>query len=83
MAMTIMMLLTMMTIMMMMMMMLTHGGFFVVYAQVTRMLGSGRLEVYCFDGQTRLAIIRGNLRKKVRTLLLGEKGEGSRRKRPR
>jgi Translation initiation factor 1A / IF-1 len=38
---------------------------FLVYAQVMRMLGSGRLEVYCFDGQTRLAIIRGNLRKKV------------------
>lgn len=30
------------------------------------MLGSGRLEVYCFDGQTRLAHIRGKLRKKVR-----------------
>lgn len=37
----------------------------VVYGQVTRMLGSGRLEVYCFDGQTRLAHIRGKLRKKV------------------
>ncbi|KAM0683321.1 Translation initiation factor 1A [Mitosporidium daphniae] len=36
-----------------------------VYGQVTRMLGSGRLEVYCFDGQTRLAHIRGKLRKKV------------------
>lgn len=36
-----------------------------VYAQVTRMLGSGRLECYCFDGETRLAHIRGKLRKKV------------------
>jgi len=28
------------------------------------MLGNGRLEVYCFDGQKRLAIIRGKMRKK-------------------
>lgn len=35
------------------------------YGQVIRMLGGGRLEVYCFDGQTRLAHIRGKLRKKV------------------
>ena len=35
------------------------------YAQVTKMLGNGRLEAQCFDGQKRLAIIRGKLRKKV------------------
>lgn len=29
------------------------------------MLGNGRLEAQCFDGQSRLAIIRGKLRKKV------------------
>ena len=35
------------------------------YAQVTRMLGNGRLEAACFDGQKRLAHIRGKMRKKV------------------
>lgn len=35
------------------------------YAQVTKMLGNGRVEAYCFDGQTRLCHIRGKLRKKV------------------
>lgn len=35
------------------------------YAQVLKMLGNGRLEAACFDGQKRLAIIRGKLRKKV------------------
>lgn len=35
------------------------------YAQVTRMLGQGRLEAYCFDGETRLCHIRGKMRKKV------------------
>eukprot|EP01065_Artemidia_motanka_P030458 TRINITY_DN3648_c0_g1_i1.p1 TRINITY_DN3648_c0_g1~~TRINITY_DN3648_c0_g1_i1.p1 ORF type:complete len:204 (+),score=105.50 TRINITY_DN3648_c0_g1_i1:119-730(+) len=34
------------------------------YAQVLKMLGNGRLEVHCFDGHKRLAIIRGKLRKK-------------------
>lgn len=34
------------------------------------MLGSGRLEVYCFDGQTRLAHIRGKLRKKVYAIVI-------------
>ena len=29
------------------------------------MLGNGRLEAQCFDGQRRLAHIRGKLRKKV------------------
>jgi translation initiation factor 1A len=35
------------------------------YAQVLRMLGSGRLEAYCFDGEKRLAHIRGKMQKKV------------------
>lgn len=35
------------------------------YAQVTKMLGNGRLEALCFDGEKRLAHIRGKLRKKV------------------
>jgi len=35
------------------------------YAQVLRMLGNGRLSAYCFDGTTRMAHIRGKLRKKV------------------
>lgn len=34
------------------------------YAQVVRMLGNGRLEAQCFDGKTRLAHIRGKMRKK-------------------
>ena len=36
------------------------------YGKVTRMLGNGRLEAYCFDGKTRLCHIRGKMRKKVR-----------------
>merc|ERR1739847_33534 len=35
------------------------------YAQVTKMLGNGRLEAMCFDGIERLCHIRGKLRKKV------------------
>jgi len=35
------------------------------YAQVVRMLGNGRLEAQCFDGEKRLCHIRGKLRKKV------------------
>mmetsp|Transcript_21210 Transcript_21210/g.71310 ORF Transcript_21210/g.71310 Transcript_21210/m.71310 type:complete len:136 (-) Transcript_21210:1265-1672(-) len=35
------------------------------YAQVTKMLGNGRLEAYCFDGVNRLCHIRGKLRKRV------------------
>ncbi|ODV89089.1 hypothetical protein CANCADRAFT_27922, partial [Tortispora caseinolytica NRRL Y-17796] len=35
------------------------------YAQVTKMLGNGRVEAACFDGKTRLAHIRGKMRKKV------------------
>ncbi|CAN0476048.1 unnamed protein product, partial [Phaeothamnion confervicola] len=33
--------------------------------QVVRMLGNGRCECYCYDGVTRLAHIRGKMRKKV------------------
>uniref|UniRef100_A0A914WH61 Eukaryotic translation initiation factor 4C n=1 Tax=Plectus sambesii TaxID=2011161 RepID=A0A914WH61_9BILA len=35
------------------------------YAQVTKILGNGRLTAFCFDGKTRLCHIRGKLRKKV------------------
>lgn len=35
------------------------------YGQITKMLGSGHLEVQCFDGEKRLAHIRGKMRKKV------------------
>ncbi|KAL6128582.1 hypothetical protein ACLB2K_071937 [Fragaria x ananassa] len=35
------------------------------YAQVTRMLGNGRLEARCNDGVTRLCHISGKLHKKV------------------
>lgn len=37
----------------------------VEYAQVSKTLGSGHLEVQCFDGEKRIAHIRGKLRKKV------------------
>ena len=39
------------------------------YAQVTKMLGNGRLEALCFDGEKRLAHIRGKMRKKVRVAI--------------
>jgi len=35
------------------------------YAQVLRMLGGGTLEAQCFDGQLRMAQIRGKMRKRV------------------
>lgn len=35
------------------------------------MLGNGRLEAQCFDGEKRLAHIRGKMRKKVRRHNLG------------
>lgn len=35
------------------------------YAQVVRLLGHCRLEAFCFDGTTRLAHIRGNMRRRV------------------
>lgn len=40
------------------------------YAQVTKMLGNGRLEAMCFDGVKRLCHIRGKLRKKVSAFYL-------------
>ncbi|KAG6868672.1 hypothetical protein C0993_012175 [Termitomyces sp. T159_Od127] len=39
------------------------------YAQVTKMLGNGRLEAQCFDGEKRLAHIRGKMRKKACSFL--------------
>lgn len=35
------------------------------YAQATKMLGSGHVEVFCFDGVTRLGKIRGKMHKRV------------------
>ena len=35
------------------------------YAQVVKLLGNGRLEAKCQDGETRLGQIRGQMRKKV------------------
>ena len=35
------------------------------YAQITKMLGNGRVQATCFDGNVRIAHIRGKLRKKV------------------
>lgn len=35
------------------------------YAQVTKMLGNGRIETSCFDGVKRIGHIRGKMRKKV------------------
>jgi translation initiation factor 1A len=40
------------------------------YAQVIKMLGNGRLEALCFDGEKRLAHIRGKMRKKVRIVVI-------------
>eukprot|EP01060_Flectonema_neradi_P032231 TRINITY_DN508_c0_g1_i1.p1 TRINITY_DN508_c0_g1~~TRINITY_DN508_c0_g1_i1.p1 ORF type:complete len:183 (+),score=69.23 TRINITY_DN508_c0_g1_i1:150-698(+) len=34
------------------------------YGQVIKMLGNGRLQVYCFDGTRRLGVICGKMRKK-------------------
>lgn len=51
------------------------------YAQVTKMLGNGRLEAMCFDGVKRLCHIRGKLRKKVCiSLLLKQKERKNRSK---
>eukprot|EP01071_Lankesteria_metandrocarpae_P002028 Lankesteria_metandrocarpae@DN2034_c0_g1_i1.p2 len=36
-----------------------------VYAQVLKMLGSGRVMAHCFDGRKRMCHIRGKMRKKV------------------
>lgn len=39
------------------------------------MLGNGRLEAQCFDGEKRLAHIRGKLRKKVSSQMQEEEVE--------
>ena len=36
-----------------------------VYAQVIKLLGSSRLEAFCYDGVQRQCTIRGNMRKRV------------------
>ena len=41
------------------------------YGQISKTLGSGHLEVQCFDGQKRIGHIRGKLRKKVKSNLYG------------
>lgn len=43
------------------------------YAQVVKMLGNGRLEAQCFDGEKRLAHIRGKMRKKVSAMFPRQK----------
>lgn len=40
-------------------------AYLVEYAQCVKMLGNGRLEAKCQDGETRLGQIRGQMRKKV------------------
>ena len=35
------------------------------YGQVSKLLGSGRMEVNCFDGKTRLAKVRGKFKRRV------------------
>ena len=35
------------------------------YGKVVRAMGSGRFEIQCFDGKTRMGIIAGNMRKRV------------------
>ena len=35
------------------------------YASVIKMLGNGHVELFCYDGKTRLGVIRGKMRKKV------------------
>jgi len=35
------------------------------YGQVVRLLGSGRVEVYCIDGKKRTCLIRGSMRNRV------------------
>ena len=42
------------------------------YAIVIRSLGNGRIEVNCFDGVTRLAHMRGNLKRKKIFINLGD-----------
>ena len=35
------------------------------YSQITKILGSGRFQCKCFDGQTRLGLVRGKMNKKI------------------
>ena len=35
------------------------------YAKVTRLLGNCQVEAFCYDGQTRRCIIRGNMRRRI------------------
>jgi len=35
------------------------------YGQISKVLGNCRVEVFCFDGQTRMGHVRGKFRKKV------------------
>jgi initiation factor 1A len=37
----------------------------VEYAQVTKMLGGGRVSLQCYDGVTRMGLIRGTMRRRV------------------
>ena len=39
------------------------------YAKITRVNGSGRYQLLCFDGSERLGISAGNIRKKTRLVL--------------
>ena len=36
------------------------------YAKITRVNGSGRYQLYCFDGKERLGICAGNIKRKTR-----------------
>ena len=36
------------------------------YAKILKVNGSGRYQIYCFDGTDRLGIIAGNIKRKVR-----------------
>ncbi|PBK74613.1 hypothetical protein ARMSODRAFT_950617 [Armillaria solidipes] len=47
-------------------MMTTSVCLFSGNVQVTKMLGNGRLKAQCFDGEKRLAHIRGKMRRKMR-----------------
>lgn len=48
---------------------------YIEYAQCVKMLGNGRLEAKCQDGETRLGQIRGQMRKKVSLSLARKRGQ--------